>query len=846
MANPGPTSSEQDFWSQSSDALLAQMGSSTQGLAETEAAARLEKFGPNTLSAKKQVTVAGLFFEQIKSPIMLILLFATLLSAYLSDWVDAIIILLIILGSAGLSVAQEYSASHAAEKLQSQVQVKASVLRGGQARSIPAAEVVPGDVVALNAGSLVPADGVVLEAKDFFLNQAVLTGETFPVEKTADPSAPGAALNQRVNGVFMGTNVRSGSAKALIVKTGAQTEYGHIAGRLNLRPPETEFERGIKSLGYLLTQVMFVLVIAIFALNVYFHKPVIDSLLFSIALAVGLTPQLLPAIININLSRGAQAMASQGVIVRRLEAIENFGSMDVLCTDKTGTITAGVVELNGALDPRGEASEAVVRAAYLNAFLQTGLSNPLDEAILAKGGVDTAGVEKIDEVPYDFVRKRLSVVVSEGGRMCMLTKGALDKMLEVCAFQQAEGGAGPLDEAARKSIEQRYAEWSAQGYRVLGVAEKELEARKGSYGVDDEKEMTFSGFLLFLDPPKPGVDETLRKLRQTGVTVKIITGDNRLVATHVAKSIGFDETDVVTSDEMERMDDTALLHAVDWAEIFAEVDPNQKERIILALKKAGHVVGYMGDGINDAPSLHAADVGVSVENAVDVAKEAADFVLMKQDLEVLLNGILQGRRTFANTLKYVFMATSANFGNMFSMAGASLFLPFLPMLPKQVLLINFLTDLPEMTIAGDRVDEEFVTRPHRWNVAFIRRFMLVFGTLSSVFDYLTFAILSLVLHAGEAEFHTGWFVESILSASVVVFALRTSLPFFKSRPSRAMLLATGLVVAVTLALPYTPLAGLLGFVPLPAPFLLAVFALVGVYFLAAELVKRWFFRRFAY
>jgi P-type Mg2+ transporter len=504
----------------------------------------------------------------------------------------------------------------------------------------------------------------------------------------------------------------------------------------------------------------------------------------------------------------------------------------------------GVVALNGAVDLEGAASEEVYHAAYLNAHFETGLANPLDDAILAGTRLDVAGVTKLDELPYDFVRKRLSVKVREQGQDYLVTKGALEKVLEVCSQVRSGGQNVVLDAAQQASIQRRYHEWSEQGYRVLGVAQKDASRQTAPLQAADEAGMTFIGFLLFLDPPKPEIEKTLQELKRVGVTLKIITGDNRLVATHVAKTIGFDETDVLTSAEMDQMDDHALLRAVDWAEIFAEVDPNQKERIILALKKAGHVVGYMGDGINDAPSLHAADVGVSVENAVDVAKDAADFVLLKQDLGVLLQGILQGRRTFANTLKYVFMATSANFGNMFSMAGASLFLPFLPMLPKQVLLINFLTDLPELTIAGDRVDEEFVTRPRRLEVAFIRRFMLVFGSLSSVFDYLTFAMLMWVLKASEAEFHTGWFIESILSAAVVVFALRTRLPFFRSSPSRAMLLATGLVVVLTLALPYSPLAGILEITPLPLPFLLAVFGMVGIYFISAEFIKRWFFKKY--
>ncbi|HEX7976524.1 MAG TPA: magnesium-translocating P-type ATPase, partial [Anaerolineales bacterium] len=739
-----------------------------------------------------------------------------------------------------------------------QLTLKTTVLRDGGEQSIPTEQVVPGDIVSLSAGSLIPADGVVLEAKDFFLSQAVLTGETFPVEKTPGAVEAGAALSARTNTVFMGTSVRSGSARVLIVETGPRTVFGQLATRLSLRPPETEFERGIRHLGYLLTQVMFVLVLAIFATNVFFHKPVLDSLLFSIALAVGLTPQLLPAIININLSRGSQAMAARGVIVRRLESIENFGSMDVLCTDKTGTVTEGVVRLDKALDPQGRPSDLVMRYAYLNAHFQTGLANPLDEAIAnayPKDDPATQNVQKADEIPYDFVRKRLSVVVCEpdGQKKCavtrMVTKGALENVLAVCSQVQVDGQAAALDADQNERIHACYREWSGQGFRVLGVATREMPeppetAQHQTYKAADEKDMTFTGFLLFFDPPKAGAKETIAKLAKLGVHLKIITGDNKLVAQYTAQQVGLEQPKILTGSEIEDMRVEALWHTAEKVDIFAEVDPNEKERIILALKKTGHVVGYMGDGINDAPALHSADVGISVENAVDVAKEAADFVLLKQDLAVLEQGIIQGRQTFANTLKYVFMATSANFGNMFSVAGASLFLPFLPMLPKQILLINFLTDLPEMTIAGDNVDANFITTPHRWDVGFIRRFMLVFGTLSSVFDYLTFGVLLLILHAGPEQFRTGWFVESVLSAGVVVFALRTRLPFLRSRPSRAMLAVTALVMLATLALPYTPLAGVMGFQPLPPFFLVAVFAIVVVYFASAELAKRWFFEHF--
>jgi Mg2+-importing ATPase len=839
-----PSDSEVKYWAKKPEELWQQLGSAPGGLSQPEAEKRLEESGPNVLRTRRELTPLMLLLNQFKSPIILILIFATLMSAFLMDWTDAIIILVIVFGSAILSFVQENNAHNAADKLRAQITIKAEILRDGQKKSIATEEIVPGDVVDLSAGSLVPADGVIIEAKDFYVSQSALTGETFPVEKFPGVLPEKASLVERSNMVFMGTNVRSGSATVLVVTTGIATAFGQIAAKLSLRPPETEFERGIRRLGFLLTEFMLVLVITIFALNVYFNKPVLDSLLFSVALAVGLTPQLLPAIININLSKGSQVMARLGVIVRRLEALENFGSMDTLCTDKTGTLTQGVVNLDNATDIQGNPSPNVFRYAYLNAHFQTGMSNPLDEAILTKQNLDISGIEKVDEIPYDFSRKRLTVVIQEKGQEYMVIKGAFENVLKVCSQVILEGQSRPIDSSITGQLEQRYQDWSEQGYRVLGLAIKPITGHTGNFTWVDETEMTFTGFLMFLDPPKPGILQTIQELEQLGIQLKIITGDNRLVARHTANAVGLQITGIITGEQLDGMTESALLYTVTHNNIFAEVDPAQKDRIILALKKAGQVVGYMGDGINDAPSLHSADVGISVDNAVDVAKEAADFVLLKTDLEVLRQGIIQGRKTFANTLKYVFMATSANFGNMFSVAGASLFLSFLPMLPKQILLINFLTDLPEMTIASDNVDDVFIKRPHRWDVGFIRRFMLIFGPLSSVFDFLTFGVLLLFLHADQSLFHTGWFIESVFSAGLVVFAVRTRLPFIHSRPSRTMMLVTVLVALVTMALPYSPLANLLGFKPLAISTLGLIAIIIALYFLSAELVKRWFYRRF--
>lgn len=840
---PQPTDTA--YWSMPTPQVMQQLRSSETGLSQTEAAERLQRVGRNLLETHGEFTPVKLFLAQFKSPIVLILLVATLVSAFVQDWTDAAIILVIVLASATLSFTQEYSANSAAAKLKEQIAHKTRVLRAGQETEILAEEVVPGDVLLLSAGSLIPADALMLEAKDFFVNQAVLTGETFPVEKTASTLPESASLSERTNMVFMGTSVRSGSAKAVVTETGPHTFFGKTAHRLTVRPPVSEFELGISKLGTLLTEVMVFLVAAIFIINVLYQKPPIDSLLFSIALGVGLTPQLLPAIININLSRGARAMAQHGVIVRRLSSIENLGSMDTLCTDKTGTITAGVVKLDHTYDPAGNESQTVSSLAWLNSHFQTGLVNPLDEAILAQATAPQASYTKADEIPYDFFRKRLSVVVELENKRSLVCKGAFENILQACTQQANAQGTAPLTPEDIAALETLYQQWSGEGYRVLGLATKAVEHRDCCYSRDDEAGMTFAGFLLFFDPPKPDVAATIERLRKLGVNVKIITGDNHLVAAHVATQIGLQDAAILTGNDLGQMSDEALWHQAERTDIFAEVDPAGKERIILALKKTNHVVGYMGDGINDSPSLHSADVGLSVENAVDVAKESADIVLLRQDLAALEKGIIEGRKTFANTLKYIFMAVSANFGNMFSVAGASLFLPFLPLLPKQILLINFLTDFPEMTIAGDNVDDVYINKPHRWDVSFIRRFMVVFGLLSSVFDYLTFALLIWVFHASETHFQTGWFIESVLSAMLVVFAVRTRLPFHRSKPSRLMIIMTVISALVVLALPYSPLAGLLGFAPLPAPLLALIFGIILLYFASTEVVKRWFYARAA-
>jgi Mg2+-importing ATPase len=842
MEQPLPADPLDHFWALDSKEALRILSCTDKGLSGEAASERLKAYGPNTLKGASHVSAALLFLSQFKSPITLLLIGAALLSMGLGDLTDATIILFIILISSCLGFWQEKGAAHAVEELLKMVQIRCRLLRGGEEKEWPVEAVVPGDVVVLSAGDLIPGDSLLLESRELFIDEAAFTGETFPVEKNAGIVAADEPLSGRSNVLFMGSHVISGKAKALVVRTGKRTEFGKISDRLRLKTPETDFERGIRHFGYMLMEITLVLVLIIFAINVLLHKPVLDSFLFSLALAVGLTPQLLPAIITVNLSAGARAMALKKVIVKRLSAIENFGSMNILCSDKTGTITEGKVTIKDALDISGQHSDKALRFAGLNASLQQGFRNPIDEAICEVYHPSGAVFTVQCEIPYDFSRKRLTVQVRNGQENFAVTKGALNSILGICDRAETEKGELIPMADRRALILEQYKGLSASGYRVLGIAYKAASDAR-DFTKEEEKEMIFLGFITLFDPPKQDVRETLDKLKDLGVQLKLITGDNALVAESIARQIGLADPVILTGAEIRQMSDNALLNQAGKADIFAEVEPNQKERIILSLKKAGNVVGFMGDGINDAPALHTADVGISVDSAVDVAKEAADIVLLEQDLAVLADGILIGRKTFTNTMKYVFMATSANFGNMFSMAGASLFLPFLPLLPKQILLTNLLTDFPEMTIATDRVDAMSIGKPHRWDIKFIQRFMLIFGLLSSVFDYLTFGVLLYFMKAGEKVFQTGWFVESVVSASLIVLVVRTRLPFLKSLPGKWLAIATGLVVAVVVALPFTPLAAVLGFAAMPLSFYGWMLLIVGAYIGSAEMAKQWFYRK---
>jgi len=832
------------YWSLDAPQLLARLEAHADGLSTEEATARLARDGPNIVQARRETRAIRLALRQFSSPLVLILVAGALVSLFVRDWIDAATILAIVLVSTALGFVQEYRASAAVERLRERLALTTRVWRGGALQTVAARTLVRGDVIELSAGNLVPADGVLLEARDFLVVESSLTGESFPVEKQPGVAAADAPLRERGNCVFLGSSVRSGTARVLVARTGGGTEMGDVAARLVEPAPETEFARGVRQFGELLVRVMVLVVIAVLVANHALGRPAIDSLLFAVALAVGLSPELLPAIVSVSLSAGARRLAAEGVLVRRLEAIEDLGGMDVLCTDKTGTLTVGAMALAAAVDIDGQASGEVLRWAHLNAALETGIENPMDAALVEAGraaGLSVDGWVKIDEIPYDFVRKRLAIVVAdarEPARHRLIVKGACAQVLAICSAVESDGREQPLDAARREQVEAYVRTQGERGVRVLALAARSA-AAQASYTVADERALVLVGFLLFADPPQPEAARTLHALAARGVRVKIITGDNRHVAAHLAALVGLDARAMLTGAAIAGMRDEALWHLAERTELFVELEPAHKERIVRALQHSGHAVGYLGDGINDAPALHAADVGISVDRAVDVARESADVVLLRPDLELLLRGIEQGRRTFANTMKYIAITISANFGNMISMALATPLLPFLPLTATQILLNNLLSDLPSLAISTDRVDAANLDRAQRWNVAEVRRFMIVFGLASSLFDLIAFALLLFVFQAGEALFHSAWFVVSLLTELVVVLVLRTRAAAWRSRPSTLLLASTLAMVLLAIALPYVPAAGrVFGFVPLPAGLLGALLLVVGAYAATTELLKR--------
>ncbi len=846
--------------------LLAQLQTSERGLTTQEAERRLSQVGPNEPAFAHRTAGFAQLLLFLANPLVIILLIASLISALLGEQLNAAIIATMVLLSVALNFFQTFRSQRAADRLRAQVTPTATVRRDGEWREAPRRELVPGDVIRLAAGDLVPADARLLEACDLHVQQAALTGESLPAEKEAlDGGAPSKVLAEARNVVLLGTSVVSGTATAVIVATGAATAFGDIVARLATRAPETEFDRGLKHFGFLVMRTVLFLVLFVLAVNLAFHRPAFESLLFAVALAVGLTPEFLPMITTVTLGQGALRMARQKVIVKHLAAIQNFGSMDILCSDKTGTLTTGDLVLDRHIDPLGQPSERVLLLACLNSRFETGIQSPLDAAVNQCPHAEVSLYRKLDEIPFDFERRRSSVVVAKGDgqegaastpaqqrqpgqpgqQRLLIAKGAPEGVLQVCTSYEVAGKVAALDVGTRLLAETTYQKLSAQGYRMLGVAYRHVPVQD-AYHAADEIEMTLAGFLAFVDPPREDAPEVLEALRRDGVEVKILTGDNDLVARHICGRVGLDGSSIVLGDDLDELSDSALQHVAEETKVFARVSPAQKNRIILALKARGHVVGFLGDGINDAPSLHVADVGISVNSAVDVAKDAAEIILLERSLAVLHKGVLEGRKAFGNVMKYLLMGTSSNFGNMFSMAGAVLFLPFLPMLPTQILLNNFLYDLSQVTIPTDHVDETFIEKPHRWDIGLIRDFMLFIGPISSIYDFLTFFVMLAVFHAGETLFHTGWFVESLATQTLVIFVIRTAGNPFASRPSRPLTLTTLAIVLLGMLLPVTPVATALGFTPLPVAYFLFLLVATATYLVLVDVGKRVLMRRRSY
>jgi P-type Mg2+ transporter len=826
--------------------LLEALEATREGLTPDQVQARLVRYGYNDISSARKRPVIVQFLEHFRNLLIIILLIAAAISLFVGEITNFAIIVVIVLASVTLDFFQEYKAGNAAELLRQKIVSKAQVLRNGTRTELPITGLVPGDIIYLAAGDIVPADSRLLEERDFYVNQSALTGEPYPVAKTTGPADAATPLAEAANYLFLGTSVVSGTATALVTRTGMTTEFGKVASSLVARPPETEFERGLRQFSYLMSRFIFFLVIFVFFINAMFRHGILESLLFSVALAVGVTPELLPMILSLNLSRGSIAMSEKGAIVRHPESIQNFGSMDVLCTDKTGTLTENQIALIRHLDTEGNDSDQVLMYSYINSFFHTGIRSPLDDAIVRFRNLDTGDYQKIDEIPFDFIRRRVSIITDSKAGRVLVSKGAPEEILRVCSFADRHGTVTPLTDDIRNQVNQLYLAQSAEGFRTLAVCYRPVAPDQAQFTVADETGMILAGLITFIDPPKESARESLQLLARSGIELKILTGDNELVTKKTCELIGLEVKGTLTGSEVEHLDKESLSRVVEGVTIFSRLNPSQKNQVLSALQHNGHVVGYMGDGINDAPSIRHADVGISVENAVDIAKESADIILLKNDLRVLNDGVLEGRKTFGNTMKYILMGTSSNFGNMFSVAGASLFLRFLPMLPIQILLNNLLYDISESTIPTDNVDESYIRTPKKWDIDFIKKFVMVFGPISSVFDFITFAVLLFVFSADAQLFQTAWFIESICTQTLVIFVIRTRVvPFYHSKPSRLLAASTLFIVLVACILPFTVVGALFGFVPPPLSFFGVLAVLVIGYLVIVEIVKMWFYRKYA-
>ncbi len=816
--------------------ILRSLGTSPAGLSSAELARRLKEYGPNEFSGKKKLRPLGIFLSKFKNPLLILLIAAAVVSEVLGSVFEGGVILAIVFGSAIIDFINTYKSARAAEALQERVTITATVMRNGELKERSMREVVPGDIFELEAGDLVPADGILIESNGLFVNESVITGESLPVDKEATET--------KTRTVLLGTSVVSGEGRAVAVSTGGRTEVGLIAGKLKKADEPTEFEKNMKDFSLFLFRITLFLVLAVILLNIFFIKrDPLQIFIFAVAIAVGITPELLPLIVTANLAKGALAMAKGGVIVKKLAAIHNLGSVDVLCTDKTGTLTEDRIVLVKCLDEFGEKSAETLFWGYLSSKNLTRVRGSLDRAIEFHRTVDIAGWEKVNEVPFDAERRLESVVVKKkSGEIMLIAKGAPEEVLRISDHHGT--ASKKLNAVERGKIIKQYEALSADGFRVLGIGVRKMEHKNGLYTKDDEKELSFVGFLAFLDPPKRTVKDTLHRMEKHNVGIKIITGDNFLVTQKVAGVIGLALQNPLTGEDLAKMDSVALRKNVETTNVFTRVTPEQKESILRALRANGHVVAYMGDGVNDVLSLKAADVGISVENAVDIAKDTADIILLRKGLGEIIEGIVEGRKTFANTFKYLMMTLSSNFGNMFSMPIGSVFLPFLPMTAPQILLNNFLYDSSQLAIPFDNVESEFLTRPKRFDIKFMKKFMIIFGPLSSLFDFVTFGILLFVLHVGSGGFQTGWFLESIATQTFVVGIIRNRGNFWKTPPSRQLVASTVIAVLLAWIAPYTAAGPLFGFIRFGGPPLVLIALIIAIYLAAVEFTKRWFYKKY--
>lgn len=818
------------------------------GLSDASVRERQKRLGLNILSQKKERNIVVQLLLRFLNPLVLVLLIIAAFSLFFGDQFSAILVSGMAVISVLLSFTQEYKAGKEAEKLSSMVHTTAAVYRNGALQELQMAQIVPGDIVELVAGDMIPADMRILVSKDLFVNQSSFTGESFPVEKFPEPiDAQSCSIVDMRNIAFMGSSVVSGTARGIVIETGSHTEFGALAKHLEESTHVSGFDLGIRKLTWLMIQFMIVLVFLIFTINAAFRSSWVEALLFSLAVAVGLTPEMLPMVVTLNLSKGAIAMSKKSVIVKHLNAMQNVGSMDVLCTDKTGTLTMDKVILEQYCDIEGKEDESVLEFAYINSYYQTGLKDLLDRTILHHEKKAPHTYTKVDEIPFDFSRKVMSVIIQTEKSHRLIAKGAPEEIFKRCTHYELQGERIAINKDKLAHLRKEYDHLSEQGFRVLAIAYKDTAQTQITYEQKDECDLILKGYLAFLDPPKSTALETIQALNALGITVKVITGDHPLVTQKICRDVGINAETIVTGDQMETMSDEELQKIVNTVDVFARMSPLQKERIILALHATDHIVGYMGDGINDAAALKAADVGISVNNAVDIAKESADLILMKKSLLVLRDGVVEGRKTFANIQKYIRMGTSSSLGNMISMTGASVFLPFLPMLPIQILLNNFLYDLSQLSIPTDNVDEDYIAKPHHWDIGAIRRFMIVFGTLSSVFDFLTFWMLVSVFHASAEVFHTAWFLESLCTQTLVIHVIRTvKMPIFESKASTALLFSTVFLTLTGFILPYTPLGAAFGFVPISLEYSIAIQGILLVYLAATQIVKMKFIHVFGY